>query len=233
MSGTKTKTSTLTKLTASIAILGISLALFVAFPSLALGSLLDIDIPQVGSDDVQPTEYSADTMADQVSGEPARYSFASVQGASSLQVIHGGEVKATIRFYNIDGNRTTHIMLEIAQAPDSWDVQIDPPLSDTEIDFGGQTITVAENLHVEPTQLSSEEIENVPEGTVLFSVPSRGYTLAKEATITIRVPQSEQVGTTGHVKITAVASWPGQHGEARICQTRDFDFSVKILATNE
>jgi len=233
MSGTKTKTSTLAKLTAGIVILGISLALFVLFSSLALSSPLDIDIPQVGSDDVQPTEYSADTTADQVSGEPARYSFASVQGASILQVIPGGEAKATIRFYNIDGNRTTHIMLEIAQAPDSWDVQIDPPLSDTEIDFGGQTITMAENLHVGPTRLSSGEIENVPGGTVLLRVPGRGYTLAKEATITIRMPQSEQVGTTGHVKITAVASWPGQDGEARICQTRDFDFSVKIRATNE
>ena len=233
MNSTKNKTRTLTKLTATIVVLVISVVLLVTFSSLALGSSVDNDTPMVGSDDIQTTEYSRDTTADQVSGEPARYNFASVQGASSLQVVPGGEARATICFYNIDGNRTTHITLEIAQAPDSWDVQIDPPLSDTEIQFGGQTIAVAENLHVEPTGLSAEEIEDVPGGTVLLRVGNRGYTLAKEATITIRVPESARADTTGQVKITAVASWLGQEGQASICQTRDFSFSVNIRAMGD
>lgn len=233
MNSTKNKTRTLRKLTAGIVILGISVVLFVTSSSLALGSSLDVDTPKVGSDDIQTTEYSRDTTADQVSGEPARYNFASVQGASSLQVVPGGEAKATIRFYNIDGNRTTHITLEIAQIPDSWDVQIDPPLSDTEIQFGGHTMQVAENLHVEPTELSVEDIEDVPKGTVLLRVGNRGYTLAKEATITIRVPESAQADTTGQVKITAVASWLGQEGQASIGQTRDFDYSVNVRAIGD
>ncbi len=214
MNSTKNKTKTLKKLTASIVILGISVVLFVTFSSLALGS--SVDIPKVGSDDIQTTEYSADTTADQVSEEPARYNFASVQGASNLQVVPGGEVKATIRFYNVDGNRTTHITLEIAQIPDSWEVEI-----------------VTQNLHAEPTELSPEPIEDVPDGMVCLTVGNRGYTLAKEATITIRVPESAQADTTGQVKITAVASWLGQEGQASICQTRDFDYSVKTLSVNE
>jgi hypothetical protein len=64
---------------------------------------------------------------------------------------------------------------------------------------------------------------------VCLFVPNRGYALARAVTIIIRVPQSEEAGTGGNIKITAVASWPGQIGAAAICQTRDFDFGVHVL----
>ena len=138
--------------------------------------------------------------------EPAKYSFASAQGASNLQVIPGEECRGVIYFYNIDGNRITHITLGVAEAPGNWEVEIDPPLHDIEVSFGGQIITVTENLHAEPTELSSEEIGDVPEGMVSLAVPNRGYALAKPAYIIVRVPESEEVGTKGDIEITAVAS---------------------------
>lgn len=123
----------LIKLTGSLLILGISLTLFASFSSLALGSSLNTDASYMETDDIQLTEVPVNTITDQVAEEPAKYNFASAQGASSLRVVPGGEVKGVIRFYNIDGNRTTHITLEAVQAPENWEVEIVPPLHDTEV----------------------------------------------------------------------------------------------------
>ncbi|HJX69794.1 MAG TPA: hypothetical protein VJ441_01740 [Dehalococcoidia bacterium] len=183
----------------------------------------------IESDGTQPTEFPANMTADRVTEEPARYNLASAQEASNLRVIPGGEAKGVIRFYNVDGNRITHITLEVVQAPDDWEVEITPPLHDTEVEFGGRAMTIAENLHVEPTHLSLEPIEDVPEGMVCLILGNRGYALAKTASIIVRIPESEKAGTEGDIKIAAVASWLGQTGMATICQTRDFDFTVKVV----
>ena len=189
------------------------------------------DRAYLGSDGVQLADLPVNITANQVANEPARYNLASVCGASSLQVIAGGETKEVIYFYNVDGNRTTHIALEVAQAPSEWEVKIVPPLQEIEVESGESAITVTENLYVEPSQLSPKPIQDIPTDTdmVCLSVPNRGYAPAKVVTIIIRVPESEEAGTDGNIKITAVASWPGQTGAAAICQTRDFDFSVHVL----
>jgi hypothetical protein len=186
----------------------------------------------LGSDSVQLADLRTNTAATQVADEPARYNLASVRGASSLQVIAGGETKGVICFYNVDGNRTTHIALEVVQAPGEWEVEIDPPLHEIEVKSGESTITVTENLHVEPSQLSPEPIQDVPTDMICLFVPNRGYALAKVATIIIHVPESEETVTEGNIRIAAVASWPGQTGSVTICQTRDFDFSVHVTMKN-
>jgi len=194
------------------------------------GPSVEAVVLDLESNDVQPVVASMSTTASEVDEEPARYSFASVQGTSSFQVVPGGEAQGVIRFYNVDGNRVTRITLEVSgesRIPSGWVVEIDPPLHDEEVQFGDQTATVTENLAVEPAGLSSGPIEDVPEGMVCITVPNRGYVLAKVATIIIRVPDSEGTGVTGDIKITAVASWLGQNGVGTINQTRDFDFNVK------
>jgi hypothetical protein len=190
------------------------------------------DQAYLGSDSVQLADLGANATANQVADEPAKYNLASVLGASNLQVIAGGETQEVIYFYNVDGNRTTHIVLEVVQAPSEWEVKIAPPLHEIEVKSGESAITVTENLHVEPSQLSSEPISDVPTDMVCLFVPNRGYALAKVATIIIRVPESEEAVTEGNIKIAAVASWPGQTGAATICQTRDFDFSVHVAMKN-
>jgi len=226
---------TLMKWTGRLVLLGALLAILAVFSVLAPGwqsnTVLSGSMhPAIALDE---PELPANQTADQIADEPARYNFASAWGASSLQVIPGGEVKGVIRFYNVDGNRTTYITLEVVQAPSNWEVEIDPPLHNVEVESGGHTITVAENLHAEPTQLSPEPIEDVPEGMVCLTVPDRGYALAKVATIIIRVPEAEEPGPEGDIKITAVASWLGQTGAASIRQTRDFDFSVRTGTTKD
>ena len=161
--------------------------------------------------------------------EAAKYNFASAQGSKQIPVIPGGEGKGVIYFYNIDGNRITHITLEVTEAPDNWEVEIEPPLGEIQVEIGGRIVSVTENLHVEPSELSSEEIEDVPEDMVCITVPNRGYALAKAANIIVRVPEGEEVGAKGEISISAVAEWLGQTGAAAIKQSRDFDFTAEVI----
>ncbi|MBN1863088.1 MAG: hypothetical protein JW790_05540 [Dehalococcoidales bacterium] len=162
--------------------------------------------------------------------EPAKYNFASAQGDKNLKVTPGGEVKGDIYFYNIDGNRITHITLEVGQAPSGWEITIEPPLSETQVMVNSILVTVTENLYVEPGELLSEEPQTVPEGMISITVPGRGYTLGKLAQVMVSVPESAALGTTGEITIAAEATWLGQTGAAAVKQARDFDFTVTVVS---
>jgi hypothetical protein len=166
--------------------------------------------------------------------EPAKYNFATAQGDKQIQVIPGKEGKGVIYFYNVDGNRITHVTLDISQAPSNWEVKIDPPLHETKVEIGGQVVSVTENLYVEPSELLSQPAEDVPSGMASITVPGRGYTLAKVANIIVRVPETENIGNKADLKIVGTAEWLGQTGAAAIKQTRSFDFTVQVIsgATN-
>jgi len=162
--------------------------------------------------------------------EPARYNLASAQGNKDIKVTPGGEGRGVIYFYNIDGNRITHISLEVSQAPSDWQVEMQPPVGEIQVEIGGTIVIVTENLHVEPSELLLQEPESVPQGMVCITVPNRGYAPAKAANIIVRVPESEELGTSANITVSAVAEWLGQAGAASIKQTRDFDFSVEVVS---
>jgi hypothetical protein len=166
--------------------------------------------------------------------EAAKYNFATAQGDKQIQVIPGKEGKGVIYFYNIDGNRITHVTLEISQTPSNWQVKIDPPLHETKVEIGGQVVSVTENLYVEPSELLSQPATDIPSGMESITVPGRGYALAKVANIIVQVPETETIGKKVDLKISGTAEWLGQTGAAAIKQTRDFDFSVQVIsgATN-
>jgi hypothetical protein len=162
--------------------------------------------------------------------EPAKYNFATAQGNKQIQVIPGKEGQGVIYFYNIDGNRITHVTLEISQAPSNWVVKIDPALHETKVEIGGQVVSVNENLYVEPSELLSQPATDVPSGSASITVPGRGYALAKVANIIVQVPDTETIGKQADIKISGTAEWLGQTGSAAIKQTRDFDFSVQVIS---
>jgi hypothetical protein len=162
--------------------------------------------------------------------EPAKYNFASAQGSAEINITPNGESPGSIYFYNIDGNQITHIVLEVSQAPANWQVTIQPPLGETRVEIGGKIVTVNETLYIEPSQVLSQKVENTPAGTVCITVPQRGYALAKEAKIIVKVPASEKIGAKGEIIIAATAQWLGQSGAVAIKQNRDFNFSVEVIA---
>jgi len=162
--------------------------------------------------------------------EGAKYNFASAQGGKQISVTPGDDGEGVIYFYNIDGNRITHVTLEVSEAPANWEVAIQPPQHEIQVEIGGRIVTIAENLHVNPSELLSQETEDVPEGMACIVIPSRGYALAQVARIIVRVPESAEIGNRGDIIISAEAEWLGQGGAAAIKQARDFEFSVEIIS---
>lgn len=162
--------------------------------------------------------------------EPARYNFASAQGDTELKIPPGKEGRGNIYFYNVDGNRITHITLKVSQAPSGWEVSVEPPLTETQVLVSGMPTMVTENLYVEPSELLTAEPSTVPEGMVSIKVPGRGYALGKLAQVVIKVPASAPLGSTGAITVAAEAAWLGQAGSAAIKQARDFHFSVTVVS---
>jgi hypothetical protein len=162
--------------------------------------------------------------------EPAKYNFASAQGEKELKISPGNMGTGVLYFYNIDGNRITHISLTVSEAPEGWDVTIEPPLGETRVEVSGTPVTVMENLYVEPSELLSEEPKSVPEGMVSIKIPGRGYAQGKMAKVLINVPESASLGSTGEITIAAEAAWLGQGGSAAIKQARDFNFNVTLVS---
>ena len=162
--------------------------------------------------------------------DEAKYNFASAQGDKELQIQPGTEGQGSLYFYNIDGNRITHISLAVSRAPDGWDVSIEPPLTQTQVSVSGMPVTVEETLYVEPAELLTQEPRNVPEDMVSIKVPGRGYTLGKCAQVVVAVPESAPLGSTGEIIIAAEAAWLGQGGSVAVKQARDFDFAVTVVS---
>jgi hypothetical protein len=162
--------------------------------------------------------------------EETNYNLATAQINQEIQIVPGDEGQGVIYFYNIDGNRITHVTLHVSETPDSWGVEVQPPQHEIEVEIGGTIVTATENLHVEPSEVLSEEAEDVLERMVCIPVPGRGYALARPAYVIIRVPDSEQIGTSEQIVISAEAEWLGQTGVAAIKQSRDFEFCVEVVS---
>jgi hypothetical protein len=166
----------------------------------------------------------------QAEEEAAKYNFASAQGDKELKIPPGEEGQGYIYFYNVDGNRITHITLEVSQAPAGWQVTVEPPLSETRVLVSGMPVTVTENLYVEPSELLSEEPQSIPEDMVSIKVPGRGYALGKLVQVVVKVPESASLGSTGVITIAGEAAWLGQSGSAAVKQARDFEFNVTVAS---
>lgn len=205
-------------------LLGITLAVLVLVlaASISLSEITAAIAPR----DTSASLEIRNTVTKQEIEEPANYSFASCQESSNIQVVPGEKAEGRILFYNVDGNRITHIKLEVANAPEGWEAEINPPLHEQYYDVDGEPITVEENFSSKPTNLSPEEITDIPQGMICLEIGNRGYALARPVTIAIKVPEFEATGTYSDITITATASWLGQNGAGIIKQTRDFDFTV-------
>jgi hypothetical protein len=161
--------------------------------------------------------------------DDATYNLASVQTDKRLKLLPGGETRAALYFYNVDGNRTTHLSLRVSQVPAGWVVRVEPPEQQVLVDAGGRMVEVKQNLHVEPSPLLAEPARDVPDGGVSLEVGTRGYTIAKVAHVVVQAPESAKPGDTGEIRVSADASWTGQSGAATIRQGRDFDFVAEVM----
>jgi len=163
-----------------------------------------------------------------VAQEDAKYNFGSAQADKELKTNPGGEISTKLYFYNIYGNRITHIKLEVSEYPENWIISLTPDAHDAEVDVSGVLTTINENLYVEVSEAVDEIPENVPEGIEYIS-SSVGSIGAKPVEIKIKVPSDEAYGTYD-LRIDASAFWLGQEGTAEIQQSRSFDYKIDLVS---
>ncbi|MBT3363025.1 MAG: hypothetical protein HN929_10460 [Chloroflexi bacterium] len=150
-----------------------------------------------------------------VNAEMPKYNLSSVTTNTRLQVTSGNQISADIYFYNVDGNRTTKIKLDAIDLAQGWKVKYSNS-----------------NIKVEPTQISSEPITDIPDGMISLRLPNKlgegipGYCLAHVVTVTINVPEKSTTATVSNVTIEATAKWSGQTGMVHITQTRNFELNI-------
>jgi len=156
-----------------------------------------------------------------------KYNFGSMQPAKEFS-ISPGDVITKLYFYNIYGNRITHISLSVSNAPPNWAISFNPELHIITVNISGITTEVIENLYVEPSEALDKIPETVPEGIEYIS-SSVGYIGAKPVEITISVPEDEELGKEFNITISASAEWLGQTGAVAIKQSRDFDYTIKTV----
>lgn len=161
--------------------------------------------------------------------EPPRYNLGSMQPTKELSISPGGEGVTRLYFYNIEGNRITHISLAATKAPKNWDISIRPALHTTTVEVSGVMVNVTENLYVEPSEAVDQIPTYVPEEIEYIS-SAVGYIPAKPVEITIFVPRGEKLGSSHNITVSASAEWLGQAGTVAIKQSRDFDYTVKVVA---
>ena len=160
--------------------------------------------------------------------EDAKYNFGSAQADKELKVNPGGEIITKLFFYNIYGNRITHINLEVSDFPENWIISLTPEAHDADVNVSGVITTVNENLYVEISEAFDEIPENVPEGIEYIS-SSVVYIGANPVEIKIKVPENEKFGSYT-LRIDASAFWLGQEGTAEIQQSRSFDYKIDLVS---
>lgn len=164
----------------------------------------------------------------QAQEEDAKYNFGTMQAAKELNVNPGGEITTKLYFYNIYGNRATHIKLEVGESPQDWQIELNPSVKSVDYDVSGIITSVDENLYVEPSEAVDEIPLDIPEGIEYIS-SSVGYVGANFVEIKIKVPENEEYGSYD-LRIDASAFWLGQQGTAEIQQSRSFDYKINIVS---
>ena len=160
--------------------------------------------------------------------EDAKYNFGSAQADKELKANPGGEIITKLFFYNIYGNRITHIKLDVSDFPENWIISLTPETHAASVDISGVITTVNENLYVEISEAFDEIPKFVPEGIEYIS-SSVGYIGANPVEIKIKVPENEKFGSYT-LRIDASAFWLGQEGTAEIQQSRSFDYKIDLVS---
>lgn len=156
--------------------------------------------------------------------ELPQYNFGSAQGAKSLSGKPGQNIEGILYFYNVYGNRPTHIKLEIAEKPD-WEISLNPSVRSVPYEVSGVVQNVEENLVVYPSE-AQEKAGDFQEGKEWIS-SKVGYLHADYVKINIKIPENEEIGKTFNLKIKGTAFWLGQEGTIALQQEREFDYAIR------
>lgn len=163
--------------------------------------------------------------------EEAKYNFATTTATGTILIQPGETMKVpAIYFYNIFGNRITHVSLYLTNSPEGWDVKIEPKIQIRQVNISGTFTPVEENLYVAPSQPVKEVPDTLLEGTGYITLGGvEGNIPVKIAYLNITVPSNVPIGGTYPVSVKAVGRWFGQAATLAFSQERSFDFKVQTV----
>ena len=166
------------------------------------------------------------------SAQSPLYDFGSMQQGKTVQAEPGDTVNLSVFFF-VDkeyGNRITHVLLGVQNAPQGWEVEFNPPAHDEYLNVSGIITTSHENVFIEPRPLLPQSPQTPEAGFDYLRSPSgKGYLQAKRVQAIVRVPKDAALGQTYPVKLLGEAFWFGQSGNVALKQTRSFEFQISLV----
>jgi hypothetical protein len=163
--------------------------------------------------------------------EAPKYNLATTTATGTILIQPGETLKVpAIYFFNIYGNRITHVRLSLAIAPKGWDVKIEPEMHEVQVNISGTIVTASENLYVIPSKPVNEVPAVVSEGMAYITLGGvEGNIPTKIAYLNITAPPDIPLGSTYSISVKAVGSWFGGAATLAFSQERSFTFTVQTV----
>ena len=163
--------------------------------------------------------------------EAPTYNFGTTQAGGAILIQPGETLKVpAIYFFNIYGNRITHVSLYMTGAPKGWDVKLEPEMHEIQVNISGTIVTANENLYVPPSQPVKEVPAIIPEGMTYMTFGSvEGNVPAQIAYLNITVPPDTPLGGTYSISVKALGNWFGPAATVAFQQERSFTFTVQTV----
>ncbi|GEM_PF-6477419 len=100
----------------------------------------------------------------------------------------GDEIEVTWNFYNLYGDRLTHVVVNKIKGPD-WKIRYDPELREQNYEVSGVIEKIRENIAVEKSPIVLEIPESPPEGIDYVKHPNEeGYIPVRPLKIYLSIP---------------------------------------------
>lgn len=149
--------------------------------------------------------------------------------SASAKAIPGQTVVAIWNFYNLYGDRITHVKINQTEGPE-WKITFEPELHTATYEVIGVIQTIEENVAIEPTSIVEEIPETIPEGMDYVKHPKEeGYIPVKPVKIYIEVPENAEIWKDYDFRFEAIGNCFMEPGAAVPGVATQFDLSVKTV----
>jgi hypothetical protein len=174
--------------------------------------------------------------------EAQKYALGAMQPVQSIQIVRGDSFTTKLYFYNVFGDRTTHIRLWVGQGNPDW-VKIEPEEHFAQYEVAETICNITENIAMEPKgyeyNVTPDDLmrRTVEPGELTYILsPGREdtYIPARVAYITFDVPEDAKVGSYTF-RIDAEGEWFGdtgciQPGAVVMKQGRQFLYDITVVS---
>ncbi|MEM0475762.1 MAG: hypothetical protein QW343_03135, partial [Candidatus Norongarragalinales archaeon] len=169
--------------------------------------------------------------------EGGQYNFGTMQGQKLVAVEPGKTAETKLYFFNVRGNRDTHVSISIDEVPPGFKVELEPPLHNATYNVSGVIVTTVENVVAPVTPkntLPLQKPENAPPGVEYITLSGvEGFVPARVVTVKITAPADAPLWRDYKVRLSAIAGWfdIGVTGPVSVKQARDFTYDVRTVTT--